>query len=117
MKALVMMAGAIALLPGIAFADNTGGAVGGAVGGGAAGAIVGGPVGAVVGAGVGAILGSSLPPQPSVVYQQPVVVGQALPDDMTYYDVPNQRAYEYVVVNNRRVIVDRHSHKVLRVME
>ncbi len=94
-----------------AYADGLTGAAGGA----AVGAVVGGPVGAVVGAGVGGIVGSTLPPQPSVVYSQPVVVGSALPDDYTYYEVPNQPDYQYVILNNQRVIVDRHHH-VMRVI-
>jgi hypothetical protein len=59
------------------------GGTGGALGDAAVGAVVGGPVGAVVGAGVGAIVGSSLPAQPSVTYERPVVVGQVLPDTVT----------------------------------
>ena len=94
--------------------SNTGGAVGGAVGGAAIGTVVGGPVGTAVGAGIGAIVGSTLPSHPSVTYQQPVVVGEPLPDTYTYYDVPNYPDYEYIIVNNQRVIVDRH-HRVIRV--
>ena len=96
--------------------DRTPGAVGGAVGGAAVGTVVGGPVGTVVGAGIGALVGSSLPPQPSVVYEQPVVVGEPLPDSYTYYEVPQYPDYNYIIVNNQRVIVDRRTHRVLRVM-
>ena len=99
-----------------AYADGPVGTVGGAVGGAAVGTVVGGPVGTVVGAGIGALVGSSLPPQPSVVYQQPVVVGQALPNSYTYYAVPQYPDYEYIVLNNQRVIVDRRTHRVVRVM-
>jgi hypothetical protein len=52
-----------------------------------------------------------------VVYQGPVVVGEALPDTVTYYPVPDYDAYSYTVINNRRVIVDRHNHKVVRIIE
>ena len=96
--------------------DRTPGAVGGAVGGAAVGTVVGGPVGTVVGAGIGALVGSSLPTQPSVVYEQPVVVGEPLPDSYTYYEVPQYPDYNYIIVNNQRVIVDRRTHRVLRVM-
>ncbi len=96
--------------------DRSVGAVGGAVGGAAVGTVVGGPVGTVVGAGVGALVGSSLPPQPSVVYQQPLAVGQPLPDSYTYYDVPQYPDYEYIVLNNQRVVVDRKTHRVVRVL-
>ena len=93
--------------------DRSVGAVGGAVGGAAVGTVVGGPVGTVVGAGVGALVGSSLPPQPSVVYQEPVAVGRPLPDSYTYYDVPD---YEYIILYNQRGIVDRHTHRIVRVI-
>jgi hypothetical protein len=96
--------------------DTTPGAVGGAVGGAAIGTVVGGPVGTVVGAGIGALVGSSLPSQPSVVYQRPVVVGEPLPDSYTYYEVPQYPDYNYIVLNNQRVIVDRKTHRVVRVM-
>jgi hypothetical protein len=96
--------------------DRTPGAVGGAVGGAAVGTVVGGPVGTVVGAGIGALVGSSLPSQPSVVYQSPVVVGEPLPDSYTYYEVPQYPDYNYIVLNNQRVIVDRKTHRVVRVM-
>ena len=67
------------------------------------------------GAGIGALVGSSLPSEPSVVYQQPVAVGETLPDTYTYYAVPQYPDYQYIVLNNRRVIVDRH-HRIVRVM-
>jgi hypothetical protein len=91
------------------------GAAGGALGGAAVGAVVGGPVGAVVGAGVGAIVGSSLPPQPSVVYSGPVVVGQPLPETITVYPVPRYSQYEYAVINNQRVIIDARTRRIVRV--
>lgn len=106
---------AASLTAAAAYADDASTASG-VVGGAAVGAVVGGPVGAVVGAGVGGIVGSTLPSRPSVVYQQPVVVGSALPDDYTYYEVPNQPDYQYVILNNQRVIVDRHHH-VMRVLQ
>jgi hypothetical protein len=63
MKTLHIVAVAsVGLVPATAFAQNSGGAVGGAVGGAAVGTVVGGPVGTVVGGAIGAIVGSSLPP-------------------------------------------------------
>ena len=115
----VLFAAALAaasLTTAAAYADGPGAATG-AVGGAAVGAVVGGPVGAVVGGGIGAIVGGSLPSHPSVVYDRPVVVGEALPNDYTYYDVPNQPDYEYVVLNNQRVIVDRRQHHIVRVLQ
>ncbi len=99
-----------------AYADELTG-VTGAVGGAVVGGVVAGPPGAIVGAGIGALMGSSLAPRPSVAYQQPIVVGQALPGDYTYYEVPNQPDYEYVVLNNQRVIVTRNDHRIVRVID
>jgi len=99
-----------------AMAQNAGGAIGGAAGGAAIGAVVGGPPGAIVGGAVGAITGSALPPQPSVPYRERVVVGEPMPATITYYPVPDYDAYSYVVVNNQRVIVDRRTHRVVRII-
>lgn len=105
------------------------GTVAGAAGGAATGAVVGGPVGAVVGGVAGAAVGTILAPPPpevrtvvvqqttpSIVYQQPVVVGQALPPTVTLYPVPGYDNYYYTVVNNERVIVDPQSRTVLQVV-
>ena len=35
---------------------------------------------------------------------------------MTYYPVPNYEAYDYAIVNNQRVIVDRNTHRIVRVI-
>lgn len=118
MRTTLAAAIAVAIaIPSIGYAQNAGGTAGGAVGGAAVGGAVGGPPGAVIGAGVGAIVGSTLPPQPSVTYQQPVVVGEVLPDDYTYYEVPSEPDYGYIVLNNHKVIVERRSHKIIRVIE
>ena len=118
MKGLSLLVAAAALLTvSSANAQNAGGAVGGAAGGAAVGAVVGGPVGAVVGGAVGAITGSGLPPQPSVVYQGPVVIGETLPPSVTYYPVPDYDAYGYTVLNGRRVIVERRTHRIVRIIE
>ena len=61
-------------------------------------------------------MGSSMPPQPSVVYDEPVIVGYVLPELRTYYAVPNKDEYSYDILNNRKVIVDR-QHWVVRVIE
>jgi hypothetical protein len=113
---LCAVAVVLAMSSGAALAQNAGGAAGGAVGGAATGAVVGGPVGAAVGGAVGAIVGSSLPPQPAVAYDRPVVVGQALPETVTLYPVPNYDEYSYTVIGKRKVIVDRHTRKIVRVI-
>jgi hypothetical protein len=45
-----------------------------------------------------------------------VVVGEALPDTVTVYPVPNYDEYSYTVIGKRKVIVDRHTRKVVRVI-
>jgi hypothetical protein len=118
MRILAMIAIALAI-PCAAYAedDRPVGSVGGALGGAAVGTAVGGPVGAVVGAGVGAIVGSTLPQEPSVAYDGPVVVGEPLPQSVVVYPVPQYPDYTYAVINDHRVIVDRGSHRIVRVIE
>ncbi|MEP9352633.1 DUF1236 domain-containing protein [Xanthobacter sp. KR7-65] len=115
------------LAPAAAFAQAS--TATGAVGGAAVGAVVGGPVGAVVGGAVGATVGAAAePPQevrtyvmkerrPSVRVQQEVVVGQPLPEGVAIYDIPQTKDYEYTVVNDRRVIVDPRTRKVVYIVE
>ena len=115
---IAVLAAALAV-PSLAYAqdDNRAvGGVGGALGGAAVGAVVGGPVGAVVGAGVGAIAGSSLPARPSVTYDRPVVVGEALPETVTIYPVPRHREYDYAIINHHRVIVEPSTRRIVRVV-
>ena len=110
--------------------NATTGAVGGAVGG----AIVGGPVGAVVGGVGGAIVGGIADDRrsqfhtyvvqekrSSYKYNRDVVVGAELPSTgVTYYEVPAEygvKNYRYTVVNDRTVLVDPHSHRIVQVIE
>ncbi|MDR6871335.1 hypothetical protein J2Y55_002347 [Bosea sp. BE125] len=137
-KKLALIA-AIAVTPAVAFAQqNPQGAQGGAVSGGATGAvggaIVGGPVGAVVGgvggAVVGAIIGDQTPRfrqyvveqrVPSYTYDEPVVVGTVLPSDgVVYREVPREYGateYRYTVVNQRPVLVDPRTRRIVQVIE
>ena len=110
------------------------GAAAGAVTGGVTGAVVGGPVGAAVGAGVGAIAGGIADDarprfrsyvagerRPSYAYREDLRVGAVLPSSgVTYYDVPadyNVKNYRYTVVNDRTVLVDPSSHRVVQIIE
>ncbi len=111
------------------------GAAGGAAAGAVGGAVVGGPVGAAVGGVTGAIVGGALsaPDQtrvreyvvkehhPSVKVQEDVRVGTVLPGTVTYYEIPNKvgvkTTYRYAVVNDRTVLVDPATHKVIQVIE
>ena len=111
-----------------------GGAATGAATGAVGGAIVGGPVGAVVGAGVGAVAGGiaddtrprfrtyvSGQKHSSYKYQNEVRVGADLPSSgVTYYEVPKEYGvtkYRYTVVNDRTVLVDPESHRIVQVIE
>lgn len=117
----------LTLAPAAAFAQAS--TATGAVGGAAVGAVVGGPVGAVVGGAVGAGIGAAGEPspevrtyvmkerRPSVRVQQEVVVGQPLPSNVTLYDIPQTDEYEYTVVNDRRVIVEPRTRKVVYIVE
>jgi len=94
------------------------------------GAIVGGTVGGVVG-GVNGILGVDARPRfhryvvdehrPSYRYEGDVRVGAVLPEaGVTYYEVPAEygvREYRYTVVNDRPVLVDPRSRRIVEVVE
>jgi hypothetical protein len=125
----VLIAAAMACFAASAYAD---GAVTGMVGGAATGAIVGGPVGAGVGAVVGGIAGGVIDPPPrevvtyvqqapvpqqTVVVQQPVQVGAALPADVVVTPVPENPKYGYVVMGQERVIVEPQTRKVVQVIQ
>lgn len=105
--------------------NRAAGPVGGVVGG-----VVGGAVGAAAGT-VGGILGVDTRPRfreyvvkqgrPSYSYRDEVRVGAVLPSSgVTYYEVPAEygaREYRYTVVNNRPVLVDPSSHRIVEVIE
>ncbi|MFC5067375.1 DUF1236 domain-containing protein [Flaviflagellibacter deserti] len=124
-KIILMSIALIAANP--AFAEGTGA---GAASGAAAGAVVGGPVGAVVGGVAGAAIGTAIDPPPaevrtvvmeappprSVVIEQEVQVGQPLPETVVLQPVPRYEKYTYAVVNEKRVIVEPSSRKVLQVI-
>ncbi len=119
-------------LPLAAHAQN--GAAAGATTGAVTGAIVGGPVGAAVGAGVGAVAGGiadDTRPRfrtyvegrhvPSYRYEREVRVGDDLPSaGITYYEVPREYGvtkYRYTVVNDRTVLVDPATHRIVQVID
>ena len=94
------------------------------------GAVVGGVIGGVVG-GVAGVLGVDQRPRfrsyvverhvPSYRYREDVRVGAVLPEEgVTYYDVPPEygvREYRYTVVNDRTVLVDPRTHRIVEVVE
>jgi hypothetical protein len=58
---------------------------------------------------------------PSYRYQEEVRVGAVLPSSgVTYYEVPAEygvRDYRYTVVNDRTVLVDPRTHRVIQIIE
>src|SRR3954447_2029145 len=94
------------------------------------GAIVGGTIGGVVG-GVSGILGVDQRPRfhryvveerrPSYRYDGDVRIGAVLPQaGVTYYEVPQEygvREYRYTVVNDRPVLVDPRTRRIVEVVE
>ncbi|MCB1535386.1 MAG: DUF1236 domain-containing protein [Rhodoblastus sp.] len=128
------LASALVLVPLTAKADSVSrGAAAGAHAGdkalGVPGAIVGGAVGGVVG-GVAALLGADQSPRfreyvvaerhPSYRWDERVVVGATLPAaGVEYYVVPDEygvRGYRYTVVNDRIVLVDPHTHRIVQII-
>jgi len=110
------------------------GAAAGATTGAVTGAVVGGPVGAAVGAGVGAVAGGIADDTrphfrsyveerhvPSYRYEREVRVGEDLPSSgITYYEVPREYGvtkYRYTVVNDRPVLVDPSTHRIVQVID
>ena len=125
---------AMATLLSLSATQAQNGVAAGAATGAVTGAIVGGPVGAAVGAGAGAIAGGIADDtrprfrsyvterrHPSYRYEQEVRVGADLPSSgVTYYDVPKEYGvtkYRYTVVNDRTVLVDHSSHRIIQVIE
>ena len=123
---------ALVSLASVAQAQN--GVAAGATTGAVTGAIVGGPVGAAVGAGAGAVAGGIADDHrprfrnyvserrvPSYRYDREVRVGADLPSSgVTYYEVPQEYGvtnYRYTVVNDRTVLVDPASHRIIQVIE
>jgi len=126
---------AMLALPVAAQAEGTvrGAQEGAAEGGRAAGpigAIVGGTVGAATGT-VGGILGVDTRPRfreyvirehrPSYTYQGDIRVGTVLPaKGVSYYEVPAEygpRGYRYTVVNDRPVIVEARTRRIVEVID
>jgi hypothetical protein len=121
-----------AALPLNAHAQN--GAAAGAATGAVTGAVVGGPVGAAVGGVAGAVVGGIADDQrprfreyvvrehhPSYTYREELRVGAVLPEaGVTYYEAPAEyrvKNYKYTVVNNRAVLVEPHSRKVVQIID
>lgn len=114
---------------GAASGADTGSRVGGPVGG-VVGGVVGGAVGAATGT-VGGILGVDTRPRfrtyvegqrrPSYRYSEDVRVGAVLPGSgVTYYEVPAEygaRNYRYTIVNERTVLVDPSTRRIVEIVD
>jgi hypothetical protein len=123
----VSLIAASLLASGAAFAQST--TVEGARNGARAGADIGGPIGAVVGGTVGAAVGAGLEipnavitsvqgeRAPSVVVRERVIVGEPLPAEVELRPVPHYTQYDYAVVNDRRVIVEPRTRRVIKIIE
>jgi hypothetical protein len=137
MKCIVLSLAAVAILA-LPVAAQAQGTLRGAEEGAAAGGHVGGPIGAIVGGAVGAatgtvggILGVDDRPRfreyvvrehrPSYVYREEVRVGAVLPETgVTYYEVPAEYhapGYRYTVVNNRPVLVEPRSRRIVEIID
>lgn len=65
-----------------------------------------------------AILGSiMLPDEPMVDYSGPLVLGEALPDTVMVYPVPRYDEYAFTRIGPRRVIIDRRTRRIVRLMD
>jgi hypothetical protein len=122
----VSLIAASLLTSGAAFAQST--TAQGAREGARTGGEVGGPIGEVVGGTVGAAVGlgleipnaviSSIPERgPSVTVRERVVVGEPLPPTVELRPVPRYTEYRYAVVNDRRVIVEPRTRRVIRIID
>ena len=123
----VSLIAASLLASGAAFAQST--TVEGARNGAEAGGDIGGPIGAVVGGTVGAAVGAGLEipnavitsvqgeRAPSVVVRERVIVGEPLPAEVELRPVPHYTQYDYAVVNDRRVIVEPRTRRVIKIIE
>ena len=54
---------------------------------------------------------------PSVTVRERVVVGEPLPSTVELLTVPSHTEYRYAVVNDRRVIVEPRTRKVIRIVD
>jgi len=132
MKKIIFAATCVALtaFSANAYADEDAAITTGA-GGAVTGALIGGPVGAAIGGVVGFTAGAHLNPPPRkvvtyveeqpvptqrVVIQEPIVVGEPLPEQVLVDEVPDSDGYAYAYVNDQRVIIDPETRTVVKVL-
>ena len=56
-------------------------------------------------------------PAQTYVVKKKIIVGNTLPDDVVLETVPDNDAYAYTVINDRRVIVQRDNRAIVRIIE
>jgi len=54
---------------------------------------------------------------PSVTFEGEVLVGEPLPDTVTFVEVPKYKQYGYAFVNDRRVIIEPGTRKVIKIYD
>ena len=132
---LIAVVGVVVAMPAVASAQGVPGGIErgsreGERAAGPVGAVVGGVIGGVVG-GVNGVLGVDERPRfrsyvaerhyPSYHYDADVRVGAVLPETgVTYYEVPAEygvREYRYTIVNDRTVLVDPRTHRIVEIVE
>ena len=123
----VALIGASLLASSAAFAQST--TATGAANGARAGGEVAGPLGEIVGGTVGAAVGAGLEipnavvtsvqreNAPSVVVRERVVVGEPLSPEVRLRPVPRYSEYRYAVVNDRWVIVEPRTRRVVKIID
>ncbi|TGD96184.1 DUF1236 domain-containing protein [Methylobacterium nonmethylotrophicum] len=139
MTSKLLLASLTAALLGLPLAAQAQGTIRGAQEGAETGAAAAGPVGAVVGGAVGAATGTvggilGVDDRPrfrsyvrergvrSYTYDGRLAVGATLPEDgVTYYDVPSEYqvrpGYRYTVVNERPVLVEPRTRRIVEVID
>jgi hypothetical protein len=118
-KMILAVASAAVLWPAMSFAQSP------AAEGYREGYRAGGPVGGIVGGAVGAAV--ELPadvlgfvtghPRHYDYVQDEIIVGRPLPRTVHVYAVPRHREYVYAYVNDRRVIVEPRTRRIIRIIE
>jgi len=57
-----------------------------------------------------------LPEAPSQTYGGPVEVGNTLSGDFTYYPIPDHDPLSYAVLDHRKVVIDRETQRIVKVI-
>lgn len=116
------------MFPTLGFAQGESTAAGAAAGA-VTGGVIGGPVGAIVGGVAGAAIGSAAEPPaevrtyvtrervPSVVYTEEIVVGRPIAGSVELRTIPQHNDYQFAVINNRRVIVDSKTRRIVQIID